>query len=176
MMILISVAVLFILALAFATLLVRQLGSGSESLPVTTEWLGDFSDDRYRPMLRLLEESDFRFLRTQKDFTPAMEIRLRGQRVEVFRGYLTMLESDFRRVCMALKVMMVESVCDRPDLASALLHRQLNFACGILHVQFRLVLFRWGVAGVDASELVKMFEGMRLELKTLVPMASPIAV
>jgi hypothetical protein len=155
-----------------AVLLARRIGSGSESLPVTTEWLGDLSDARYRPMLRLLDESDIRFLRTQKNFTPVMEKKLRAQRAEAFRGYLHMLESDFKRVCLALKVMMVQSDCDRPDLASALIHRQLTFACALLHVQFRLVLFRWGIAGVDASGLIRMFDGMRLELKTLVPAAS----
>jgi len=171
-MMLIGVAVLLILVLSMAVLLARRIGSGSESLPVTTEWLGDLSDARYRPMLRLLDESDIRFLRTQKNFTPVMEKKLRAQRAEAFRGYLHMLESDFKRVCLALKVMMVQSDCDRPDLASALIHRQLTFACALLHVQFRLVLFRWGIAGVDASGLIRMFDGMRLELKTLVPAAS----
>jgi hypothetical protein len=156
-------------------LLVRRLGSSSECLPVTTEWLGDLSDDRYRPMLRLLEESDFRFLRAQKGFTPAMEKRLRGQRVEVFRGYMHMLEADFKRVCMALRMMLVQSECDRPDLASALIHRQFTFACGVMNIEFRLVLFRLGITEVDASGLVGMFDGMRLELKTLVPMTSPLA-
>ncbi len=172
-MTLLCAAVLTILVLALAILLVRRLGSQSECLPVTTEWLEDLSDDRYRPMLRLLEQTDFQFLRAQKGFTSAMEKRLRCQRVEVFRAYLSMLESDFKRVCLGLKLMLVESECDRPDLASALISRQLTFALGIVTVQFRLYLFQWGVAGVDASGLVKSFDGMRMELKALVPMASP---
>jgi hypothetical protein len=174
-MTLIGLTVLSTLVLTLAILLVRRLGTGSECLPVTTEWLEDLSDERFRPMLRLLEESDFRFLRAQKGFTPVMEKRLRGQRVEVFRGYLKMLEGDFKRVCMALRIVMVQSEYDRPDLASVLIHRQLTFACGILSIEFRLVLFHWGIATVDASELVRMFDGMRLELKTLVPMTSPVA-
>jgi hypothetical protein len=120
-------------------------------------------------MLRLLDEADFQYLRTQKGFTPALEKRLRGQRVETFLGYLRMLEGDFTRVCLALKVMLVQSDFDRPDLASALLHRQLTFACGILLIHFRLLLFRRGLAAVDATSLVDLFDGMRLELKTLLP-------
>lgn len=169
------IAVLLILVLSLVVQLARHIGSGSESLPVTTEWLGDLSDDRYRPMLRLLDEADFRFLRGQKGYTPAMERKLRRQRVEVFRAYLRTLESDFKRVCLGLKIMLVQSECDRPDLASALMHRQLTFACVMLHVQVRVILFRWGLATVDACELIRMFDGMRLELKTLVPMASPVA-
>jgi hypothetical protein len=174
-MTLIVVAVLSILILTLAVLLARQIGSGSESLPVTTEWLADLSDDRYRPMLRLLDEADFRFLRAQKGYSPALERRLRCQRVEVFRGYLRTLESDFKRVSLGLKIMLVQSECDRPDLASALIHRQLTFACTLLHVQVRVLLFRRGLATVDASEVIRMFDGMRLELKALVPMAAPMS-
>jgi hypothetical protein len=127
-------------------------------------------------MLRLLNEEDFEFLRAQKSHTPAVERKLRAHRVEVFRGYLGMLESDFKRVCLGLKVMLVQSEFDRADLASDLLHRQLTFACGMLQIQARLFLFRWGLATVDASDLIRMFDGMRLELKTLVPMDCPVAV
>jgi hypothetical protein len=172
-MMLIGVAVLLILILGVAVLLARHIGSASESLPVTTDWLADLSDDRYRPMLRLLDDADFRFLRAQKGFTPAMERKLRCQRVELFRAYLKTLESDFRRVCLGLKVMMVQSECDRPDLASALLHRQLTFACTMFHIQLRLLIFRQGIGTVDARELIRLFDGVRLELKTLVPLASP---
>jgi len=174
-MMLIGAAVLLSLILILVVLLVRQIGSGSESLPVTTEWLDNLSDDRYRPMLRLLDEGDFQFLRAQKNYTPALERRLRAQRVEVFRGYLGTLESDFKRVCLGLKIMLVQSERDRSDLASALMHRQLTFACSMLHIQARLILFSWGLATVDATDLIHMFDGMRLELKNLVPMACPAA-
>jgi hypothetical protein len=32
-------------------------------------------------------------------------------------------------------------------------------------------LYRWGVGAVDVSSLVKIFDLMRLELRTLVPVA-----
>ena len=60
-----------ILMLGLAVLfLVCRLGSNNQVLPVTTDWLSELSTDRYRPMMRLLEESDFQFLRTRKGFTP----------------------------------------------------------------------------------------------------------
>src|SRR3954447_11105757 len=147
-MTLFALAVLTTLGLMVGVVLARRIGSGSESLPVTTEWLGDLSDDRYRPMLRLLDEKEFRFLRAQKGFSPALEKRLRCQRVETFLGYLHMLEADFKRVCLALKVMLLQSDSDRPDLAWALLQRQMTFAFGMLLLQFRLILFRGGIATV----------------------------
>jgi hypothetical protein len=43
------------------------------------------------------------------------------------------------------------------------------FALGVLSVQVRLFLFRWGICGVDVTGLVKTFDSMRLELRSLVP-------
>jgi hypothetical protein len=36
-------------------------------------------------------------------------------------------------------------------------------------VYFRLFLYRWGLCGVDVTSLVKNFDLMRLELRSLVP-------
>jgi hypothetical protein len=43
------------------------------------------------------------------------------------------------------------------------------FGCGMAMVCFRLFLYRYGVCGVDVSSLVKNFDLMRLELRSLVP-------
>jgi hypothetical protein len=58
---------------------------------------------------------------------------------------------------------------DRPDLASALVKHQLLFACRKPTLQLQAVLFRHGSGTVDVSHLVKLFDGMRVELRTLVP-------
>ena len=86
-----------ILSLTLGVLfLVSRLGADHQVLPVTTDWLNDLSTDRYRPMLRLLQEADFQFLCSQQGFTPQMASRLRRQRVHAFRGYLDMLRGGFR--------------------------------------------------------------------------------
>jgi hypothetical protein len=54
------------------------------------------------------------------------------------------------------------------------LQRRLTFAFALTGVHCRLVLFRWGLSGVDVSGLIQLFEGVRLELRTLVPAASPV--
>src|SRR3954452_17923265 len=106
-----------VIALITATLiLVRRLGTGSHSLPLTAEWISDLSTERYRPMLRLLDSTDIEFLRGQPGYSRDMEAKLRMQRCQVFRGYLRCLTSDFQRVCMALKIVMAQSEHDRPDL------------------------------------------------------------
>ena len=36
-------------------------------------------------------------------------------------------------------------------------------------IQFRLLLYRWGFGEVEVTSLVKVCDGMRLELRTFVP-------
>ena len=155
--------------------LVRYLGRDRQVLPVTTDWLSELSSDRYRPMLRLLDATDFQFLRSQAGFTPEMAGRLRRQRVQAFRGYLALLEADFNRVGAALRLILTHSAYDRPELASLLFQRRLRFAIGLIGVHCHILLFRWGLSHVDVSGLIQLFDGMRLELRTLVPDSSPLA-
>jgi hypothetical protein len=165
-------ALVLLSALAY---LIRKVGFGGNDLPATSEWIDDLSLDRYRPMLRMLDGSDIAFLRSQPGFTPNMAKKLRVQRTQIFRGYLRSLETDFSRVCAAIKVVMLTSQHDRPELAEALVRQQLTFACAMLSVRFHLVLYSMGVCGVEVSKLVKIFDGMRLELRSMVPAAGQMA-
>jgi len=103
-----------------------------------------------------------------------MEAKVRAQRCRIFRDYLDCLDNDFKRVCLALKPVLADSAQDRPDLAAALVQQQLMFASGLLGAHCRLFLYRWGICSVDASSLVKIFDSMRLELRSLVPSAMPV--
>jgi hypothetical protein len=120
-------------------------------------------------MLRLLDSSDIEFLRAQPGYSPKMESDLRAQRCHIFGGYLRCLNMDFRRVCMALKLLMAQSQQDRPDLAAVLAHHQIMFASGMLAIRARLFLYRWGICTVDVTDLVQIFDVMRLELRNLMP-------
>jgi hypothetical protein len=76
---------------------------------------------------------------------------------------------DFRRVCMALKILMAQSHRDRADLAAVLVHHQVMFASGIVGIHARLFLYRWGLCSVDVTSLVQIFDVMRIELRHMVP-------
>jgi hypothetical protein len=136
---------------------------------VTAEWINELSIDRYRPMMRLLDLSDFEYLRSQPGYTPEMEFRVRSQRCEVFRGYLRCLNMDFQRVATALKVVMTHSQQDRPDLAAALIQHQIRFAVGMLLVRCQLYPYQWGIGHVDVTALLGVFDVMRIELGNMVP-------
>ena len=124
-----------------------------ETLPVTQEWLAELSPDRYRPMSRLLDNRDIRFLREQHGFRPEMEKRLRAQRVLVFREYLRMLEVDFRRLCSGLQ-----------HDTSVRMRWQAIFAWRVLEVKFQVTLYQFRLAEVDVAPLMSVFEDLREEL------------
>jgi hypothetical protein len=167
-------AILIITCLALAItlpFLLKKVATSGGSLPVTAEWIDELSVERYRPMLRLLDGSDLEFLRSQPGFNSAMATKLRVQRCQIFRGYLRCLDADFGRVCGAIKVLMLQSRNDRPDLAAALIKNQATFFYGMFMVNTRLTLYRYGICQVDVTRLVSLFDSMRIELRTMVPAA-----
>ena len=155
--------------------LIRRIGFAGRDLPVTAEWIDELSIERYRPMARLLLSSDIEFLRSQPACSSKTVRHFRRQRCQIFRAYLRCLQNDFARVCCALKLILLQSQEDRPELATLLLRHQINFACGMLLVYCRLALYSWGICGVDVARLVKSFDSMRLELRSLLPAAVPMA-
>jgi hypothetical protein len=167
-----AIALSLVAALALVSVLaclIRKVGSAGKDLPVTSEWIDDLSLDRYRPMLRMLDGSDIAFLRSQPGFTSAMGRKFRAQRTQILRGYLRGLETDFGRVCAAIKLVMLQSKDDRPELAETLLRQQITFACAMLSVRGHLFLYRMGVSGVEVSKLVNIFDSIRLELRNSLP-------
>jgi hypothetical protein len=139
--------------------------------PVTAESLNQLSVDRYRPMLRLLDEGDFRILRAQPGCTAEMAQKVRQQRYHIFKGYLRSLDSDFQKVSSALRTLISQAPEDRPDLAGVLLRTEILFVFGMWMVRARLWLYGWGVGSVNVAPLVQMFNRLRIELGALVPAA-----
>lgn len=166
------VAVSILLGVLVAALFLRlnrEIGSARAALPVTADWIDELSMERYRPMMRLLDAEDLAVLRSHPAFTPHLANRVRAQRAEIFRGYLRCLHNDFRRVSMAIRILMVQSRDDRPDLAAMLIRRRILFTLGMAVIHVRLTLYRFGLSRVDVTGVMKTFDAMRLELRTLLP-------
>ena len=145
-----------------------QLGARSRNR-TPLDWTPELSLDRYRPMFRLLEDEDIRFLRSQPGGTPALVNRLRRQRYLVFRGYLRSLQHDFQRACEMLTILAVQSQSDRKDILRSLVMSRLKFRAALMRVHWRLLLYRWNVAQVPVAHLVALFESLQLELLALDP-------
>jgi len=148
---------------------IRRIAFKHSSLPVTAEWIAELSGDRYRPMLRLADGSDLEFLRMQPGFSGKMASKLRQQRYQIFKGYLQSLQVDFSRAVVALKVLMLHSRQDRPDLAVILLRHQLTFGWGMVSARAHLCLYRAGIGSVDVRSLVRVFEAVQTELRSALP-------
>ena len=164
---------LFLLTAGLVTVLVSlfRIAGTPRNVTESLDALGDLSTERYRPMMRLLDGSDQAFLRSQSGYTPALAARLRKEHCQAFRGYLKCLQTDFQAVCWAIKTLMVQSQTDRPDLASLLLRSQVSFGLGVLQLRVRVTLYSAGIGTVSVGDLLKHFDGMQLELRSLTPAA-----
>ncbi|HLI86596.1 MAG TPA: hypothetical protein VKV17_22000 [Bryobacteraceae bacterium] len=147
----------------------RRLMAQPTSLPVTATWIEELSPERYRPMFHLLDTEDLESFAAQPGFTPGAARRLRAQRCKLFCGYLRCLRADFARVVAAMKLILLCSAQERPELSSALLEQQVKFALTLAKVYVSLFLFRWDLCRVDVVPLVRIFDSMRLQLQSLVP-------
>jgi hypothetical protein len=154
--------------LVFARLISRDRGA---SLPDDPETL--FSPTRYRAMQRLLEEVDQKFIASHSFYTPQIGRKLRKTRIRIFRGYMQLLSDDFNRICKAIKLLMVSSELDRSELTGLVLRQQFRFSIGMMHVEFKLILYGFGCRGVDVSGLVRYLDAMRVQLQSLVSVVEP---
>jgi len=173
--VIITVAFTFILlGVGFAVVFVRLISRDrTPSAPDESEAL--FSPTRYRAMERLLTETDQKFIASHPFFTPQLEKKLRQTRIKSFRGYVRMLADDFNQICKAIRVLMVTYKVDRSDLAGLLMKQQFLLAVGMMHVEFKLILYSFGWAGVDVSGLVHSLDAMRVRLQSLAAVALPSA-
>jgi hypothetical protein len=167
-----TVLILLLVCLASGAAVIAvlcRLRFGVAPLPPTTDWIDEFSVERYRPMLRLLNDADLLFLCSHSSVTPKHVAHFRQERCKILRGYLRSLRTDFTRIVAALKLVMTQASSDRPDLAAVLIRSQATFAACMLLAHVQLLLYSFGIGTVDVAALLKVFEGMRLELRTLVP-------
>jgi hypothetical protein len=132
-----------------------------------------FSPECYRPMGRLLDEADGKFISSHSSCTRQIKKNFRKQRIGIFRAYLRALSQDFHRVCKALKLYMVACKVDRSDLAAVVMKEQFRFAASMVYVEFTLMVFATGWSGVDASRLIRAVDAMRDRMQSLAALPEP---
>ena len=59
------------------------------------------------------------------------------------------------------------------DLRTQLVEQQLLFAWYVVVIECRVLLYRFGLATVSPVALLEVFDGLRLELRSLVPVELP---
>ncbi len=163
-----TIPIVAVLAVALAWV-IRRAAFHHSSLPLTAEWIAHLSDDRCPPELRLPDRSAGGFLGAPQGLDRRTAARLRRERCQAFTNYLHCLQDDFGRATLALKVLLVQSRRDRPDLAVALLHYQLTFGCRMVSARTRLVLYGWGIGALDVSRIERVFHAVAAELHAALP-------
>jgi hypothetical protein len=175
MSLIIGIAFLSCLLLAGALFLVCRKLVMDASLPVEDDWLQQLSPQRYRPLERLLDQREMSRLQSHPAITPKMLRSIRSRRVRIFRAYLNSLSADYGRVCKTVRLLMVQSAQDRPDLANVLVRQRFTFSLRLMMAECRLTLHALGVGGVDVAQLVAALDSMRVELNSLMVAAQPSA-
>ncbi len=155
------VFVLLILAAGAITLRPRNSGTSAPGADFDIFALAA----RYRPMLRLLDGSDFGLLNDSGD--PKLVRRIRSQRRAIFRSYLRSLSRDHSKVCAQVRAFMASSETDRKDLGSALFKMETTFRLLMIGINLRLVLHSFGIGTVPAESLVNCLDKVRNHAENL---------
>jgi len=159
-----SIAVVF-LAAAFAFVFSR-LASRVDPEAGAAEWLDGFSLENYAPMRRLLEQSDFEFLKKQPGFHPALAKRLHAERRRVFIDYLWLMTADFNQLLKIGRLMLVSSNVDRPEFARDLGRHRNRFYFTVCAIRCKLALAPLGFR-VEGPELLNSLGSMLQQVREL---------
>jgi hypothetical protein len=158
--------------LGFAVLLSVLGLSRRHSPPESGDESFEFSPDRYKPMDRLLRESDYAFLGAQPGFDPAMARKLRRARHRIYFSYLRSLSKDFYRVHHAAVQLVLESGTDRPELSVLLAHHKFRFQMAMCRTYAELALSACGLGTVDPAPVLNALRDLNAIGKALSDQAS----
>jgi len=169
-----AVALFVVLGLVFVALF-RSVGSRGRKSVMPADWDSIFSPSRYKPMERLLDPTDYRFLESQPAYSRKMARRVRSNRIDTFRGYARCLARDYSRVSAAVRVLMVHAPVDRSALAGLLLKQRLEFSFNMASLEGRLFLHSLGLTAptVDVRSMVESLDTLCAQLRALAPAAQP---
>lgn len=152
----ISLAVLGLGLLGLVTLLATALYRllKASEVPVTAEWAKSFSLSAYAPMERLLDESDFQFLKSQPGYSRSIARELRAKRVRIFSAYLNMMSRDFHRLTSVLQSYLLALEVDDPQISSEILRQKWLFQRALVVAHVQLKLYSLGIGTVSCGSLL----------------------
>ena len=159
---------------AFALLLVKLLRRSGTPSADPLNWLDQFSAASYQPMVRLLDDRDYRFLESQPGYRPSIARRLRRQRIGIFQAYLGGMIRDFHGLLKAARYIIVYSPNDQSAFASTLWRMRFRFYRSIFSVEGRVLLYMFGLGRVNAAGLLATLERMQNYTRQLIPQFEPV--
>jgi len=142
-----------------------QIARASQSASYEAE---DLAWRNYPPFQRMLDQSDFDFLRRGGIGEKRIQT-LRAERRTIYRLGLRNLAQDFNYLHSSLTVRLVHAHEDRPDLVAELAKQRVAFYRNVLLAEFRLALHWSGVGSVPAIDLLKPLEVLHSQMQMLAP-------
>jgi hypothetical protein len=130
--------------------------------------------ERYRPMVRLLEAEDLRFLASRPGYRPEMGAKMQKSRRRVLRMYLAELSADFQRLHAVARRMAAEAPAQHGDLIPLLVRQQIAFWRLLAGIEVRLALSWTGLGAVDAGGLLKIVEDLEQSVKAELPLPASV--
>jgi hypothetical protein len=77
---------------------------------------------------------------------------------------------DFDRIYKAIKIVLLQSDEDRPDLVLTLVRQRARFLLLVVRLHVQLELYRWDLGSPEVHSLFELFSAMRGELTRHLPM------
>jgi hypothetical protein len=136
---------------------------------------GEAIADHYRPLGRLLQKTDWKYLSSQPGMTRVRIRQFRAHRRKLFRQYLSNLISDFGSLCFLVRALMVQSAVDRPDLHQSLSRIRIAFYKTVVTIHFHLLVHAVGFSNVtiEAGELMRALETLSAQARILQLSSAP---
>jgi hypothetical protein len=172
--ILTSILLFTFLVFSLASLLRTLARRSGDGFLDPSDWASTFAPAKYEPLRRLFDETDFKLVGALPQ-GPKLVSRFRANRIRICRGYVDGLARDFSWASNVIKVLMIRSDTDRPDLAAILLKQRFVFTLALISLEYRLVLYRFGLNALNMSVFIGPFESLRKELRSLALAAQPVS-
>jgi hypothetical protein len=152
MALVVAASVVFIVLVSVLVKLARRFAA-PPPIPLTAERIDELSIVAAN-LIRLFDQ-DVRSFYAHDGSNPRTALKLGIQQLQLLHEHLRQLKGGFKLICMALKIIIVDSKKDRRDLAWALARNQMTFAYGMMMVRFRLACFVCGLLVVVALSQVR---------------------
>ncbi len=150
-------------AVVLGSWLVRLSLRSSTSEP-DSNWLIQFSVDRYRVMLKLFDDADYQWILRQPSGSQEICDKLRAARRRAFRAYLKELKRDFHRLQIAAKYIILESPENESQLMRFLFRQEMKFDAQVWGLQLYLLLDSFRLRRIDPRGVFDLAESTHARL------------
>lgn len=152
---------------------IRKLRPAESCTGSPADWLDEFSIERYRPMLRLVDDAqDAHWASLQASLTANQAEQYRRQRCRILDGYLQEMTHDFERMTKAVERLTGPG---SPQAAAGLGRCQRAFFRELRAAHWQVARYARGEGSIDLESLLAAFDTMQRELRRLLVQPAPLA-